>query len=765
MLSTELQLALNAAVREAAVRAHEYVTLEHVLFALIHDERGSAVLRNAGADLKRLKKELLSYFDSELERLAGAPPDFEPTPTAAFRRVLQRAVLHVRSAGRREADAGDVLVALFLERDAHAVKLLESQGLSRLDVMEYVAHGISKTGPDEPRAVLPAGDPDQPGGSGRGPEGEGKPRDPLAAYCVELVARAAEGKLDAVVGRDEEIRRAIHVLCRRRKNNPLLVGDPGTGKTAIVEGLAQRIHAGAVPDILKTARIWSLDVGSLLAGTRYRGDFEERVKGIVDALRATDDAILFVDEFHTVVGAGSTSGGTLDAANMLKPALQAGELRCIGSTTHEEHKLIEKDRALSRRFQRIDISEPSEEEAVAILQGLQARYEEHHGVRFSPEAIRQAVTLSARHLMDRRLPDKAIDVMDEAGAAERLLDEGERHEIVGAPEIQAVVARMARIPLEEASLQDRERLRSLQADLQAVVFGQDAAIESLVKSVKRSRAGLARPNKPVGSFLFTGPTGVGKTELARQLSLVLGVHFERFDMSEFMESHAVSRLIGAPPGYVGHDQGGLLVDAVRKNPHAVVLLDEIEKAHPDMFDILLQVMDHAELTDTNGRKADFRHVTLIMTSNVGARDLARRALGFREGSTKGDSTAAVERTFSPEFRNRLDAIIPFAGLTPPTMLSIVDKFIAELEAQLRGRRVSLRLSDEAREWLAKAGLDATFGARPLGRLVQVEIKDRLADEMLFGALEKGGEAEVEVDGDHLRLRVTSGPALLPAPAE
>jgi ATP-dependent Clp protease ATP-binding subunit ClpA len=746
MLSTELQLALNAAVREAQIRHHEYVTVEHVLFALLHDERGAAVLQHAGADIDGLKAHLLEYFDDSLERLADVPADFEPVPTTAFRRVLQRAILHVRSSSRREADSGDVLIAMFLEKDSHGVALLEAMGVSRLDVMEYVSHGVSKIGSDDAsrsRAAVGAS-------AGAATDEEGRPRkDPLELYCVELVARAAAGRLDVLVGREDEVQRMVHVLCRRRKNNPVLVGEPGVGKTAIVEGLAQRIHEGKVPEDMASTRIWALDVGALLAGTRYRGDFEERVKAIIDKLRNTPGAILFIDEIHVVIGAGSTSGNTMDAGNMLKPALGAGELRCIGSTTYEEYKHFEKDRALARRFQKIDVPEPSEEDSVAILKGLQGRYETHHGVRYSPAGIRAAVRLAIKHLHGRFLPDKAIDILDEAGAAEKLQPEAKRRKVVGPKEMEAVVARMARIPLEDASKGDRARLKALDQDLRRVVFGQDSAIAALVTAVKRSRAGLNRPNKPVGSFLFVGPTGVGKTELAKQLAWCLGIHFERFDMSEFMEKHAVARLIGAPPGYVGFEQGGLLVDSVRKHPHSVVLLDEIEKAHSDLFDLLLQVMDHAELTDNNGRKADFRHVTLIMTSNIGAREMSGRALGFEERAAKTQGNQAVERAFSPEFRNRLDGIVRFGALTREVMLSVVDKFMAELEAQLADKRVSIRLADGAREWLAEKGHDSAFGARPLGRLIQVELKDRLVDELLFGALQKGGQVVVDVEDGRL----------------
>jgi len=739
MLSTELQIALTAALREAQSRRHEYATLEHMLFALIHDERGRDVLHHVGVDLERLKTELLDFFDREMPVLKGLPADFEPEPTAAFGRAIQRAVIHGQSAGKDTVDSGDVLIAMFHETRSHAVALLRGHDVSKLDLMEYVSHAVSKIGPD------PAGqEATAPAGADR-PDGEARPvRDPLGTYCVELVAKAARGDLDVMIGRDAELVRALEVLCRRRKNNPLFVGEPGVGKTAIVEGLAQRIHHGKVPEELKGSTIFSLDVGGLLAGTRYRGDFEERLKSIINEVRTKKGAILFIDEIHHVIGAGEASGGSVDAAGMLKPALGSGEIRCIGSTTFEEYKRIEKDRALSRRFQKIDVPELTEDECLLVLRGLAPRYEQHHAVRYTAPALKAAVTLSARHLQGRHLPDSAIDVLDEAGAAEKLRPPEKRRKTIGAREVDGVIARMARIPISEASRGDRERLASLEGNLKHVVFGQEAAIAQVVKAVKRSRAGLNRPNRPVGSFLFTGPTGVGKTELARQLAIQMGVNFERFDMSEFMEKHAVARLIGAPPGYVGFEQGGLLVDSVRKHPHGVVLLDEIEKAHPDLFGILLQVMDHAALTDNTGRKADFRHITLIMTSNAGAREMSAQPMGFTKGRRKNEGGKAIERLFSPEFRNRLDATIRFDPLSPETMLSVVDKFVTEFEAQLTEKHVSITLSDAARQHLATKGYDATYGARPLARLMQAEVKDPLADELLFGKLSKGGEVAVDV---------------------
>jgi ATP-dependent Clp protease ATP-binding subunit ClpA len=748
MLSLQLQVTLNAAIREAQVRRHEYVTLEHVLFALLFDEQSRDVLRHAGADLERLERELRRYFENEVQSDAGLPSGHEPAPTPGFRRVLQRAILHVRSSGKKEATGGDVLIAMFQERKSHAVALLEAQDVTRLDIMEYVSHGISKVGPDQGKNTPGT---DQPAETAE----EGRPtRDPLGLYCTELVAKAAAGKLDAVIGREAEIARTIHVLSRRRKNNPVFVGEPGVGKTTLVEGLAQRIHAGGVPDDLKGATIFQLDIGALLAGTRYRGDFEERIKAVVAELKKRPKAILFIDEIHNVIGAGATTGGTMDAGNLLKPVLNAGELRCIGSTTYEELKQLEKDRALARRFQKIDVPEPTPQECRLILDGLAPRYAQHHGLAYEPEALQACVDLAVRHLHGRHLPDSAIDLMDEAGAAERLKPEGERKELVTPKDVEAVVARMARIPVEDATANERVRLKSLAADLGRVVFGQDGAIGTLVQAVKRSRAGLNRPGKPVGSFLFVGPTGVGKTELARQLAIQLGLHFERFDMSEFMEKHAVSRLIGAPPGYVGFDQGGLLVDAIRKHPHSIVLLDEIEKAHADLFNILLQVMDHAELTDNNGKKADFRHVVLIMTSNLGAREMSGKSVGFTEVDRSAEGGKAVERAFAPEFRNRLDAVVRFVPLARETMLSIVDKFIAELESQLREKHVSVVLTDAARAHLAEKGHDRVFGARPLARLVQERVKDPLTDELLFGALQSGGEVLVDLEGEKLTFRCT-----------
>jgi ATP-dependent Clp protease ATP-binding subunit ClpA len=741
-LSRDLQLTLQAAVREAAVRRHAYLTVEHLLYALLHDELGAKVVRACGARVDLIKGRLDRFFAEDLDTEPGEAP-VESRQTLAFHRVLQSALHHAESAEKDEVDAGDLLAALFQEPDSFGVSLLRQQGVSRLDVLKYVSHGITKLPQGEEESAAPRPAPS------RLAEGEDDevPPDPLEAFATNLTERAAEGKLDPLVGREAEIERTVHILARRRKNNPIFVGETGVGKTAIAEGLALRIHEGRVPDDLRGAEIFSLDLGALLAGTKYRGDFEERFKALVHAVRQRSKPILFIDEIHTILGAGAAQGGTVDASNLLKPLLQSGELRCMGSTTYQEYRHFEKDRALSRRFQRVDVGEPSAEETVRILQGLAPRYEEHHGVRYTHKALEAMVELSVKHLHDRFLPDKAIDVLDESGAAVKLRPakpgaDGPRQ--VGVSEVEHVIARMARIPLVRASLSDRKRLEGLEADLGKVVFGQDGAIRSVVRAVRRARAGLAGKDRPIGSFLFVGPTGVGKTELAKQLAATLGVPFLRFDMSEYMEKHAVARLIGAPPGYVGFDQGGQLVEKIRKHPYAVLLLDEIEKAHPDLFDILLQVMDHAALTDNMGREANFRHVTLIMTSNVGARELAARSIGFggAEPGRKGDGTKPVERLFSPEFRNRLDEVVTFERLAPEVMGHVVDKFVREVEAELRGRKVKLALSPEARAWLAEKGYDPQFGARPMGRVIQTELKDKLAEEMLFGRLAKGGNVRV-----------------------
>jgi ATP-dependent Clp protease ATP-binding subunit ClpA len=740
-IGRELHLMLQASFREAMARRHAYVTVEHLLYAMMHDRQGGEILRHSGADLLTLKAALERYFDQDLEQVPGDEP-FEAQQTLAFHRVLQNALSHCERAEKEEVDAGDVLAAIFQEPDSHSVMLLRTQGVTRLDVLQYISHGVSKlSGPGD---VDGAGAGMEPG---LGEPGE-VPADPLAAFATNLTARAAEGRLDPLIGRSRELDRTAQILARRRKNNPIFVGETGVGKTALAEGLALRIHEGRVPDDLRDAEIYSLDVGSLLAGTRYRGDFEARFKAFIGALQQRDNPILFIDEIHTILGAGSAQGSTVDASNMLKPLLANGELRCMGSTTYQEYRHFERDRALSRRFQRVDVKEPTAEESVRILQGLAARYEDHHGVRYTQPAIRACVDLSVRHLNDRFLPDKAIDVLDETGAAVRLRPASRRRKTVGLRDVEEVVARMANIPTVRATGSDRDRLAHLETELRSTVFGQDAAILAVVRAVKRGRAGLGGVDRPIGSFLFTGPTGVGKTELAKQLAKALGVPFLRFDMSEYMEKHAVSRLIGAPPGYVGYDQGGQLVERVRKEPYTVLLLDEIEKAHPDVYDILLQVMDHATLTDNQGREADFRHVTLIMTSNAGAREMQARGIGFGAGRA-GDGRKEIERLFSPEFRNRLDEIVPFGDLPPEVMRRVVDKFVKEVEAQLAERRVLLSLSDAARDWLAKKGYDPLFGARPMARVVQTELKDRIVDDVLFGELAKGGRVAVDLGDDRL----------------
>jgi ATP-dependent Clp protease ATP-binding subunit ClpA len=769
MFSAALEIVLTIAYREAVSRRHAYLTLEHLLYALAHDTEGERILRGCGADLTKLRRDLNKYLEESVEQLRRGQ-EREPEQTAAFRRVLQTAVLHVQSAQRAEVNAGDILAAILQQPKAQAARLLDGQGVSRLDVLEFISHGISKVRSD----AEPPSDEDPGVTGGTGAEDRPNQKDPLAAYCLNLTERARQNQLDPLIGRTAELQRTIEVLCRRRKNNPVFVGEAGVGKTAMAEGLAIRLLADDVPEPLQGAEVFSLDTGSLLAGTRFRGDFEERFKAVIRALSSRPHAILFIDEIHSTVGAGATTGGTMDLATLIKPILTAGDLRVIGSTTFEEYKHIEKDRALARRLQRIAIEEPSIEETVRILSGLRQRYEVHHKVKFTDGALEAAAKLAARHLRDYRLPDSAIDVIDEAGSVMRLKQAVEAPAAVGAaaspaksaapvvvdaPDIEAVVARMARIPARQASASDRERLRTLEESLERVVFGQKEAVHLVAQSIKRSRAGLGQPERPAGCFLFTGPTGVGKTELAKQLAMQLGNEFLRFDMSEYMEKHAVARLIGAPPGYVGFEQGGQLVDAVRTHPYAVVLLDEIEKAHPDIYNILLQVMDHATLTDNTGRKADFRNVVLILTSNAGSREMSAKAIGFAEGSTNdgrdhaqqrsaaGKSKAAIEKVFSPEFRNRLDAIVTFGSLSPDVMETIVEKFILQLEAQLAERHVAITLTPEARAWLAKKGYDPVYGARPLARVVQREVRDPLTDEILFGQLEHGGTVTIgEADG-------------------
>jgi len=757
-VSKELQQTLQGAVAEARNRRHEYVTLEHLLHAMVKDKVAMEVLLACGADLALLRKELEEYLDRTLESLEAQQ---EPEQTAAFQRVLQRAAWHVQGTGRTELNAGDVLVAITRERGSHAVYLLEKQGVRRLDILQYISHGISKDG---------GGAGGLPGGEGpEGQEEEGPPstvKDPFKTFTVNLVERAAQGLIDPLIGRDAEIERTIQVLCRRRKNNPVFVGDPGVGKTAIVEGLALRIHEKKVPAVLAEAAIYSLDMGSLLAGTKFRGEFEQRLKGVIAGAKKTPNAILFIDEIHTIVGAGATSGSSLDASNLLKPGLASGELRCIGSTTYQDYKAtFERDHALARRFQKIEVGEPSVEDTIKILKGLKRVYEDHHGVEYTPRALRAAAELSAKHINDRKLPDKAIDVLDEAGARDRMRAEEKRHRRITARDVERVVARIAKIPERTVSTDDRSALQALEPELRKVIFGQDAAIEAIAAAIKLGRSGLGSPEKPTGCFLFSGPTGVGKTELAKQLARILGVEFLRFDMTEYQEKHTVSRLIGAPPGYVGFDQGGLLTDAIRKTPYTVLLLDEIEKAHPDIYNLLLQVMDHATLTDNNGRKADFRNVVLIMTTNAGAQELSARRLGFgAEAQGPGNARAAIERTFSPEFRNRLDAWVSFDSLPAEVVVRIVDKFVGELAAQLLEKKVSLELTPAGRAWLADHGFDPRMGARPMARLVQNQLKKPLAEKILFGELQEGGTVRVEVDEEKDALRLVVVPAVAPVPA-
>jgi ATP-dependent Clp protease ATP-binding subunit ClpA len=737
-LTPSLELALQRAMEHASERKHEYATLEHLLLALIEDEDAAEVMTACKVDLDKLRKDLTHYLDHDCASFV-VEDEAKVHPTTAFQRVVQRAVLHVESSSRDEVSGANVLVSIFAERDSHAAYFLQEQDMSRFDAVNFIAHGIAKK-PGMSRSKPAEGQQDREEEGGK-PVGEA-----LTAYCVNLNEKARQGKTDPLIGRQSEVERAIQVLCRRRKNNPLLVGDPGVGKTAIAEGLAKKIVEGEAPTILADAVIFSLDMGALLAGTRYRGDFEERLKSVVKELEEQPKAILFIDEIHTVIGAGATSGGAMDASNLLKPALQSGQLRCMGSTTYKEYRQhFEKDRALARRFQKIDVTEPSLEDSVKIVMGLKPYFEEFHGLKYTNEAIRLAVDLSARYITDRKLPDKAIDVIDEAGASQWLLPEGKRRRQIGAREIELVVSKIARIPPKQVSKSDAQLLKSLDNDLKRVVFGQDNAIAALASAIKLARAGLREPNKPIGCYLFSGPTGVGKTEVARQLASVLGVELLRFDMSEYMERHTVSRLIGAPPGYVGYDQGGLLTDAVDQHPHCVLLMDEIEKAHPDLFNILLQVMDNGTLTDANGKKIDFRNVVLIMTTNAGASDAAKESIGFGRGKREGEDDEAIRRLFTPEFRNRLDATIPFASLTPEIIEMVVDKFILQLEAQLADRGVTIALTPGARRWLAKRGYDEAFGARPLGRVIQEHVKKALEDELLFGSLQKGGSVKISVD--------------------
>ncbi len=765
MLSRNLEQTLHRSLSLASERRHEYATLEHLLLGLADDTDAATVLRACGVDLDKLRADLSEFLDKDLAGLATDRPG-DPKPTAGFQRVVQRAAIHVQSSGRDEVTGANVLVALFSERESHAVYFLQLQDMTRLDAVNFISHGIAKApGRSTQRPVT--------GTSGSGASSDGhqeqereeKPnrrnQDALSNYCVNLNKKAMAGKIDPLIGRESEIERTIQILCRRTKNNPLYVGDPGVGKTAIAEGLAKRIVEGDVPEVLARSTIYALDMGALLAGTRYRGDFEERLKAVVAELENQQGAILFIDEIHTVIGAGATSGGAMDASNLLKPALASGNLRCIGSTTYKEFRnYFEKDRALVRRFQKIDVNEPNIEDSVKILRGLKSNYEKHHKVRYTDEAIRAAVELAAKYINDRKLPDKAIDVIDEVGASRMLLPEHKRRKTVTLRDVEEIVAKIARIPPKSVSADDKETLKNLERDLKSMVFGQDKAIEALAAAIKLARAGLREPEKPIGNYLFSGPTGVGKTEVARQLAATMGIELIRFDMSEYMERHSVSRLIGAPPGYVGFDQGGLLTDAIDQHPHAVLLLDEIEKAHQDLFNILLQVMDHGKLTDHNGKTVDFRNVILIMTTNAGASDLAKEAIGFGRDNRMGEDEDAIKRLFTPEFRNRLDATIAFAGLTPEIVGRVVEKFVMQLEAQLADRNVTIELSSAAKEWLAERGYDKLYGARPLARVIQEHIKKPLAEELLFGRLVKGGSVKVTLKDGKLDFEIIE--AALPA---
>jgi len=748
MISKELSATLGFAVREAKKRRHEYVSVEHILFAILYDQTGIEVIENCGGNVENIIGNIETFFQDKIDKIPDGN-EYVLQQTIGFQRVIQRAVSHARSADKAEVSVSDILASIFLEKDSHAEYFLSAEGVTRLDVLNYISHKIPKESYQEREE-------DQ---SPARPEGEERRRggknDPLEMYTTDLVAQAKQGKLDPLIGRELEIERTMQVLCRRRKNNPVFVGDPGVGKTAIAEGLAQKIAKKAVPDLLQDVHIYALDLGGMLAGTKFRGDFEQRLKGVIAELKRRPKSVLFIDEIHTIVGAGATSSGSMDASNILKPVLTSGEIRCIGSSTYEEYKNhFEKDRALSRRFEKIEIHEPPVAESVQILKGLRSRYEEHHGIEYTDSALKAAAELSAKYINDRYLPDKAIDVMDEAGAFVRLKG-GEGRKKIHPADIEKIVAKMARIPTQSVSTSDRGKLETLEARLKDVVFGQDDAIASLVTSIKRSRAGLSQPGKPIGSFLFTGPTGVGKTEVARQVAAILGVEFIRFDMSEYMEKHAVARLIGAPPGYIGFDQGGLMTDGIRKHPHSVLLMDEIEKAHPDLFNILLQVMDHATLTDNNGKKADFRNVILMMTSNAGTREMATQTIGFGEvgKDTAFKGRKAIEQMFSPEFRNRLDDVIAFNALSPEVMGMVVDKFMKELNGQLAAKKVRLSYSPEVRAWLAQKGHDPSYGARPLARVIQTEIKNQLSDEILFGRLAKGGDVQLDMDGEKVAFHL------------
>jgi len=736
MIAQELEVTLHMAFMDARQKRHEFISVEHLLQAMLDNPSAVEVLRACGANIEIMREQLGKFIEEHTPKLAGED-EVDTQPTLGFQRVIQRAILHVQSSGKKEVTGANVLVAVFGEKDSHAVYFLSQQGVTRLDIVNFISHGITKTSQSEstPRADEPAE-----------AATEAPAASPLDSFAQNLNTQALAGKIDPLIGRDQELERVIQTLCRRRKNNPLLVGEAGVGKTAIAEGLARRIIEGLVPEILAQSTVYSLDMGALLAGTKYRGDFEQRLKGVLKQLSDNAKAILFIDEIHTLIGAGAASGGTLDASNLLKPALSSGNLRCIGATTYTEYRgVFEKDHALSRRFQKIDVPEPSVSETVAILRGLKSRFEDHHGVKYTAAALTTAAQLSARYINDRHLPDKAIDVIDEAGAAQRILPKSKQKRVITPREIEDIIAKIARIPPKTVSSSDKNSLKTLDRDLKAVVYGQDAAIDVLATAIKMSRSGLGNPQKPIGNFLFSGPTGVGKTEVARQLAYVLGIELIRFDMSEYMERHAVSRLIGAPPGYVGFDQGGLLTEAINKHPYAVVLLDEVEKAHPDIFNVLLQVMDHGTLTDTNGRKADFRNVVLVMTTNAGAEMLNKAAIGFSNSRESGDEMGEIRRMFTPEFRNRLDAIIPFASLTEPVILQVVDKFLMQLEEQLHEKKVEAVFTDALKAHLAKHGFDPLMGARPMARLIQDTIRKALADELLFGRLAQGGRVTIDID--------------------
>ncbi|WP_374335852.1 ATP-dependent Clp protease ATP-binding subunit ClpA [Methyloversatilis sp.] len=740
MIAQELEVSLHMAFVEARQKRHEFITVEHLLLALLDNPSAAEVLRACAVNIDELRKELSAFINEHTPVVDGSE-EIDTQPTLGFQRVIQRAILHVQSSGKKEVTGANVLVAIFGEKDSHAVYFLQRQGVTRLDIVNFISHGITK-------AAQPASASKPESEQGEQDHEAGQAGGALDSFTQNLNAQALLGKIDPLIGRDHELERVIQTLCRRRKNNPLLVGEAGVGKTAIAEGLARRIIEGRVPDILSDATIYALDMGALLAGTKYRGDFEQRLKSVLKQLLDNPNAILFIDEIHTLIGAGAASGGTLDASNLLKPALSSGQLKCIGATTYTEYRgVFEKDHALSRRFQKIDVTEPSVEETVSILKGLKSRFEQHHGVKYSATALSSAAELSARYINDRHLPDKAIDVIDEAGAAQRVLPKSKQKKVIGKTEIEEIVAKIARVPSQHVSNDDRSALRNLDRDLKNMVFGQDKAIDALATAIKMSRSGLGNPNKPIGSFLFSGPTGVGKTEVARQLAYCMGIELIRFDMSEYMERHAVSRLIGAPPGYVGFDQGGLLTEAVTKKPHAVLLLDEIEKAHPDIFNILLQVMDHGTLTDNNGRQADFRNVVIIMTTNAGQETLQKSVIGFTAERQPGDEMVDIKRLFTPEFRNRLDAIISFKPLDREIILRVVDKFLMQLEGQLQEKKVEALFSDALRSWLAEAGFDPLMGARPMARLIQDTIRSALADELLFGRLTGGGKVTIDLDGD------------------